>query len=70
MIHTMHKRMDHRLSVPLSTQPLGLLLQTPGDNYELIFCPCISWDEQRRGTAHKCCDSELKLLMLGETYYK
>ena len=25
MIHNKHRRMDHRLSVPLSTQPLGAI---------------------------------------------
>ncbi len=35
--------MDHRLSVPLSTQSLGYrtvsVNRRPGDIYELIFCP-------------------------------
>ena len=52
MIHNKHRRMDHRLSVPLSTQPLGLYAE-PGDICELIFCTGTLWDEQRRGTAHK-----------------
>ena len=72
MIHNMHGRMDHKLSVPLSAQSLGLyrIRRRLGNICELIFCPSTLWDEQRHGTAHKFCNSELKLLMPAETYYR